>query len=337
MAFKRISPREKKKIKKHSEILPQKCSGVLYYINNNEILYFEKIIFLNPGQKMKLKKIKNTPSDYNPMTTSQVYIRNISDYSLLTADEEVTLANIIRHGTPEESLEAKKKLVQANLRLVVKITHEFMDRGLSKHDLISEGNIGLMTAAEKFDPSFGVKFSTYSIWWIKQSMRRAIADQSRTIRIPIQSLDKINRIQKAERELIQKLGRIPTNREISELSEISERTIKMLRNASVSTSSLNAQASDEMNLKVQDMINYSECDSPEEQLQESEQLEQLRLIIDELDDQEQQVIRMRYGIGIERPMTLEEVGDHLGCTRERVRQIQSKALAKLQLKRQRIL
>ena len=286
---------------------------------------------------MKLKKIKNTPSDYNPMTTSQVYIRNISDYSLLTADEEVTLANIIRHGTPEESLEAKKKLVQANLRRVVKITHEFMHRGLSKHDLISEGNIGLMTAAEKFDPSFGVKFSTYSIWWIKQSMRRAIADQSRTIRIPIQSLDKINRIQKAERELIQKLGRIPTNREISELSEISERTIKMLRNASVSTSSLNAQASDEMNLEVQDMINYSECDSPEEQLQESEQLEQLRLIIDELDDQEQQVIRMRYGIGIERPMTLEEVGDHLGCTRERVRQIQSKALAKLQLKRQRIL
>ncbi|MEG1980153.1 MAG: sigma-70 family RNA polymerase sigma factor, partial [Victivallaceae bacterium] len=258
---------------------------------------------------MKLKKIKSNPSDYNPMTTSQVYIRNISDYSLLTADEEVTLANIIRHGTPDESLEAKKKLVQANLRLVVKITHEFMERGLSKHDLISEGNIGLMTAAEKFDPAFGVKFSTYSIWWIKQSMRRAIADQSRTIRIPIQSLDKINRIQRTERELVQKLGRIPTDQEISEASEISERTIKMLRNASVSTSSLNVQASDEMSLEVQDMINYSECDSPEEQLQESEQLEQLRLIIDELDEQEQQVIRMRYGIGVERSMTLEEVGE----------------------------
>ncbi|MFA6659785.1 MAG: sigma-70 family RNA polymerase sigma factor, partial [Victivallaceae bacterium] len=153
---------------------------------------------------------KNTAND-NPMTISQAYMRNIVDYSLLTQDEEIKLAEEIKSSDPHIHEEARAKLIKSNLRLVVKIAGEFLNRGVSKHDLIAEGNIGLMIAAEKFDPAKGAKFSTYSTWWIKQHMRRAIATQSRTIRIPVQSIEKIAKINRAEKMFMQENDRMPND------------------------------------------------------------------------------------------------------------------------------
>lgn len=264
------------------------------------------------------------------MTTSQVYMRNIVDFELLSPDEEVQLAEAIHSGDQKAHDEAKAKIVRANLRLVVKIANEFMNRGLSKHDLISEGNIGLMTASEKFDPSKGAKFSTYSTWWIKQAMRRAIAEQSRTIRIPVQSVGKINKIKRAQRELKLETGKTPTDEEIAERLGLSPRTVRELRHASLNTSSLNEPIVDGESGEMQDFISDRPELSPDNVLGDIESLKHLYVLVERLSPREQQVLRMRFGLDGNPVMTLEDVGSAVGCTRERVRQIQNKAIKKLQ-------
>ncbi|MDD5697742.1 MAG: RNA polymerase sigma factor RpoD/SigA [Victivallaceae bacterium] len=279
---------------------------------------------------VKKKPGKKRSKEHNPMTTSQVYMRNIVDFALLSPDEEIQLAEAIHSGDQKAHDEAKAKIVRANLRLVVKIANEFMNRGLSKHDLISEGNIGLMTASEKFDPSKGAKFSTYSTWWVKQAMRRAIAEQSRTIRIPVQSVGKINKIKRAQRELKIELGRMPTNNEIAERLNLSLRTVAELRHANLNTSSLNEPIVDGETGEMQDFISDKPELSPDNVLGDVESMKHLYVLVDRLSEREKQVLKMRFGLDGNPIMTLEDVGTAVGCTRERVRQIQNKAIKKLQ-------
>ena len=279
--------------------------------------------------KMSAGKVAKKKQSDNPMTTSQVYMRNIIDFSLLSPEEEVKLAEEIKSDDKVVHDAARTKLVKANLRLVVKIANEFMGRGLAKHDLISEGNIGLMTAAEKFDPGKGAKFSTYSTWWIKQAMRRAIAEQSRTIRIPVQSVEKINRIKRAQKELAKTLGRNPTDQELADMLELSRRTVSELRHTNLSTSSLNEPIIHGEEGEIQDFIPDMQEHAPDRILGDSETLDLLRNLVEQLCPREREVLQMRFGLDGHQVMTLEEVGDAVGCTRERVRQIQNKAIKKL--------
>jgi RNA polymerase primary sigma factor len=277
-----------------------------------------------PGKKRK------PAMENNPMTTSQVYMRNIIDFALLSPDEEILLAADIHSGNQKAHDEAKSKMIRANLRLVVKIANEFMNRGLSKHDLISEGNIGLMTAAEKFEPDKGAKFSTYSTWWIKQAMRRAIAEQSRTIRIPVQSVGKINKIKRLQREIQTELGRPASDKEIAERLDLSTRTVRELRHASLNTSSLNEPIVNGEVGEMQDFISDKPELSPDNVLGDIESMKHLYVLVEKLCEREKQVLKMRFGLDGNPIMTLENVGIAVGCTRERVRQIQNKAIKKLQ-------
>jgi RNA polymerase primary sigma factor len=266
------------------------------------------------------------------MTTSQAYIRNITDFSLLSLDEENQLADEIQNSDKESEMyrSAKSKLIRANLRLVVKLAGEFVNRGVSKHDLIAEGNIGLMTAAEKFDPAKGAKFSTYSAWWIKQAMRRAIAEQSRTIRIPVQSIEKIGRINKATRELLGQFGRPPTDEELSLHLEMSRKTIADLRHTSLSTTSLNESTTSGENGEIQDFIPDNTESMPDKILSDTETFDHLKLLVDKLPERERKVLQLRFGLDGSKSLTLEDVGAIVGCTRERVRQIQNNAIKSLQ-------
>ncbi len=275
------------------------------------------------------KKKKRKAHDDNPMTTSQVYMRSILDYSLLSREEENQLADEIHQTDEVLSEEARAKLIKANLRLVVKIANDFANKGLPKHDLISEGNIGLMNAAQKFDPTKGAKFSTYSTWWIKQAMRRALAEQSRTIRVPIQSVEKIAKIKSVQKRLEEALGRNPSDEEIAVELDFSKRTVAELRYASLTTSSLNEPIVDGEQGEVGDFIADNEKNTPDQMLGDFESVDRLKALVDRLRDREKDVLTMRFGLNGSPQMTLEDVGEKLGCTRERVRQIQNKAIRKL--------
>jgi len=282
-----------------------------------------------PQAKRKPRGKKKTADEKNPMTTSQVYMRSILDYNLLTREEENQLADEIHAEDQGLSEEACAKLIQANLRLVVKIANDFANKGLPKHDLISEGNIGLMNAAQKFDPTKGAKFSTYSTWWIKQAMRRALAEQSRTIRVPIQSVEKIAKIKATQKRLNDELGRQPSDEEIAVELDFSRRTVAELRHASLTTSSLNEPIVNGEQGEVGDFIADNEKKTPDQMLGDFESVDRLKSLVEKLRDREKQVLTMRFGLSGSPQMTLEEVGEVLGCTRERVRQIQNKAIRKL--------
>jgi RNA polymerase primary sigma factor len=281
--------------------------------------------------KINVSGLRKKPAaNDNPMTISQAYMRNIIDYSLLSQEEEIQLAEEIRSPDPRIHEEAKSKLIQANLRLVVKLASEFLNRGVAKHDLIAEGNIGLMIAAEKFDPSKGAKFSTYSTWWIKQYMRRAIAAQSRTIRIPAQSIDKIVRIQRAQREFMQINDREPTDDEIAEMIDLNPKTVSELRRVNLTTSSLNELIKEGETDEIGSLVADAQASVPDSILGHAESMESLHQMIGRLAPRERDILNMRYGLEGGKVLTLEEVGEAVGCTRERVRQIQNKAIRKLQ-------
>ena len=257
--------------------------------------------------------------------TMKVYMREIGQIPLVSRTEEVDLAAEIAAG----SAAAREKLIKSNLRLVVKIAHDFKGLGLPLVDLISEGNIGLMKAVEKFDPSKGAKFSSYAAWWIKQSMRRALSNQSRTIRIPVQSAGKINKIKTARMRLAEQLGREPTDGEVANHLEFSERTVQALRMAELRTFSLQDPIQQGEESMFQDIIPDFATTTPDEQISEMETLRQLKRLIDRLDDRERLILVLRFGLSGSRPRTLEEVSKIIGRTRERVRQIQNQALTKL--------
>ena len=259
--------------------------------------------------------------------TMKVYMQDIGNIPLLTPEDEVVLAAEIKKGSDE----ARRKLIRSNLRLVVKIAHDFKGLGLPLLDLISEGNIGLMKAVEKFDPAKGAKFSSYAAWWIKQSMRRALANQSRTIRIPVQSAGKINRIKAARAKLSEALGREPSDGEIAEELEVSKRTVTGLKRADLRGISLHEPLLAGEDSKFEEVIADQNTISPEQQLGRNESLKRLKELLDQLDERESLVLRLRFGLDHDPPKTLEEVSRHVGRTRERVRQIQNQALAKLKM------
>ena len=261
--------------------------------------------------------------------TMKVYMQDIGQISLVSKDEEVTLAAQI-HGSDDAAHEAARAtLIQANLRLVVKIAHDFKGLGLPLLDLISEGNIGLMRAVEKFDPAKGAKFSSYAAWWIKQSMRRALANQSRIIRIPVQSAGKINKIKSIRTKLAEKLGREPTDAEIAKDLDFSERTVAGLRLADLRTFSLHDPIQQGEDGEFQDIIPDRSAQTPDRILSDVESVSRLVDLLGELDERERMILKMRFGLDGARPRTLEEVSQEIGRTRERVRQIQNQALTKL--------
>ncbi|MFA6929031.1 MAG: sigma-70 family RNA polymerase sigma factor [Lentisphaeria bacterium] len=257
--------------------------------------------------------------------TLKLYMQNISKYPLITTDEEAVLATLIAAG----DIDAKMKLVRSNLRLVVKIAHDFKGLGLPLLDLISEGNIGLMRATEKFDPTRGAKLSSYAAWWIKQAMRRALTNQSKTIRIPIQSASKIGKIQTAKGKLTESLGRSPTNKEIAVEAELTERTVKGLGLVKTSTVSLQAPFHQGEEGELKDIIADEKTPLPNEIIEDSEILAEMMKLTGQLEEREFIILNLRFGLQGEKPKTLEEVSRSVGRTRERVRQIQNQALGKL--------
>ncbi|MBR4675831.1 MAG: RNA polymerase sigma factor RpoD/SigA [Victivallales bacterium] len=257
--------------------------------------------------------------------TMKLYMQNIGQYPLVSPEEEIELAAKIKDGDDD----AKQKLIRSNLRLVVKIAHDFKGLGLPLLDLISEGNIGLMRAVEKFDPSKGAKLSSYAAWWIKQSMRRALANQARTIRIPVQSASKICKIQAAKVKLTEEYGRDPTDREIASEVNLTERTVTGLRLGKTTTISLHDPIQHGEDGEFRDIIPDDKSTAPDELVQDEETLSHMLKLTERLEKRERIILNLRFGLNGDRPKTLEEVSQTIGRTRERVRQIQNQALDKL--------
>jgi RNA polymerase primary sigma factor len=257
--------------------------------------------------------------------TMKLYMASIGKFELVDQKEEARLAKRIAKGDQE----ARARLINANLRLVVKIAHDFKGLGLPLLDLISEGNIGLMRAVEKFDPSKGAKLSSYAAWWIKQSMRRALANQARTIRIPVQSASKIGKIQNAKAKLTQTLGREPTDKEIANEINLTERTVIGLRQGKASTISLFDPIQNGAEGEFKDIIPDDKTIAPNDIIQDDETLALMMKMVSKLPERERVILKLRFGLDGEKPKTLEEVSHAIGRTRERVRQIQNQALERL--------
>lgn len=255
----------------------------------------------------------------------KIYMREMGQFSMLSAEKEVELANRIAEGDQS----AKNELVEANLRLVVSLARHYQGCGLSYQDLIQEGNIGLIKAAEKFDVSKGFRFSTYASWWIKQALSRAIADQSRTIRIPVHMTENINKFKKTERELLSKLNREPKIKEIADAMGISEKQAKEIQSYIVEPTSLDIQVGDDDDTTIGSFIEDTHFVNPESAYIKESNGDVVNAVLDTLSDREANILRLRFGIGGKKAMTLEEVGKEYGLTRERIRQIEAKALRKL--------
>lgn len=255
----------------------------------------------------------------------RMYLKEIGRVDLLTAEEEISLANRIEQGDEE----AKRRLAEANLRLVVSIAKRYVGRGMLFLDLIQEGNMGLIKAVEKFDYRKGFKFSTYATWWIRQAITRAIADQARTIRIPVHMVETINKLIRVQRQLLQDLGREPTPEEIAEDMDLTPDKVREILKIAQEPVSLETPIGEEDDSHLGDFIEDQDATSPSEHAAYELLKEQLEDVLDTLTDREENVLRLRFGLDDGRTRTLEEVGKVFGVTRERIRQIEAKALRKL--------
>ena len=308
------------------------------------------------GSSLKARRRQDAATVMLTGDPVRMYLKEIGKVDLLTAAEEVDLAMKIEAGTEatekleahergelelsrvelrrlnrveQVGLEAKQSLISANLRLVVSIAKRYVGRGMLFLDLIQEGNLGLIRAVEKFDYTKGFKFSTYATWWIRQAITRAIADQARTIRIPVHMVETINKLVRVQRQLLQDLGRDPTPEEIGEEMGMSAERIREIQKISQEPVSLETPIGEEEDSQLGDFIEDSQAVAPPEAASDSMLREQLEQVLDGLADRERKGIKLRFGLEDGHPRTLEEVGREFGVTRERIRQIESKTLAKL--------
>ncbi|WP_410514479.1 RNA polymerase sigma factor RpoD [Paenibacillus sp. BR2-3] len=279
--------------------------------NDNEEFSFDDDLSLPPGIKI------NDPV--------RMYLKEIGRVPLLSADDEVELAMRIKNGDEE----AKRRLAEANLRLVVSIAKRYVGRGMLFLDLIQEGNMGLIKAVEKFDHNKGFKFSTYATWWIRQAITRAIADQARTIRIPVHMVETINKLIRVSRQLLQELGREPSPEEIAAEMELTVEKVREIMKIAQEPVSLETPIGEEDDSHLGDFIEDQEALAPADAAAYELLKEQLEDVLDTLTEREENVLRLRFGLDDGRTRTLEEVGKVFGVTRERIRQIEAKALRKL--------
>jgi RNA polymerase primary sigma factor len=253
------------------------------------------------------------------------YLREIGRIPLLTPKQEIELAAKIRKGDGK----AREQMITANLRLVVKIAYDYVDLGLPLLDLISEGNIGLAKAVDRFDTTKGAKLSTYAIWWIKQAIKRALANQSKTIRLPVHLADKVAKVRRVSLQMSDELGREPTGDELGEELGIASDKVARLKSIGIRPASLDAPIDHEDSTEIGEMIGDEDAQTPFELLRDKNLLDEIDDIIEELNERERNIITQRFGLNGGRPKTLEHIGKNLGITRERIRQLQNIALMKL--------
>ncbi len=269
--------------------------------------------------------IQREASRYDGDTAIRLYLREIGQVKLLTPDEEIQLAARIKKGDKK----AREHMIKANLRLVVKIARDYEGIGLPLLDLISEGNIGLMKAVERFDPAKGGKLSTYGSWWIKQAIKRALANQSKTIRLPVHLVDKISKMRRVAMKLQEELGHEPTDEELAEEMGMTATRVRQMRQAAVRPASLDAPIGDDDSNNYSDIVQDENATSPYENLEDKTVTGMLQDMVKHLNEREATILRFRFGLDGGSEKTLEEVGEKFGVTRERVRQIQNLALKKL--------
>jgi RNA polymerase primary sigma factor len=255
----------------------------------------------------------------------KIYLREIGQIPLLTPEQEIDLAAKIKRGDKA----ARSLMIRSNLRLVVKIAHDYANLGLPLLDLISEGNIGLMKAVERFDPAKGGKLSTYAAWWIKQSIKRALANQSKTIRLPVHLVDKISKMRRVALQMSEELGREPTDEELAEEVGLSSSKVSQLKTVSIRPASLDAPISDDDTTEFGEIVGDMEALTPFERLRDQNLRDEVSDLLAVLDDREKKIIFSRFGLDGGKAKTLEEVGKKFGVTRERIRQLQNIALMKL--------
>ena len=302
------------------DLTSNEYNEVVDYLNN------EGITVELPEDEIKdsdLKQIINSVKVDDPV---KMYLKDIGTVQLLTADQEVELAKKILEGDEY----AKSELCERNLKLVVSIAKKYVNRSSMQFlDLIQEGNLGLLKAVEKFDYTKGFRFSTYATWWIRQAITRAIADQARTIRIPVHMVETIHRLSRVSKQLMQELGRDPSNAEIAERMGITEQRVCEIQKIAQDPVSIESPVGEEDESKIGDFLEDESTTSPSDDASQSLLKVQLMSVIETLTPREQKVIRLRYGLDDNHPRTLEEVGRDFNVTRERIRQIEAKALRKL--------
>jgi RNA polymerase primary sigma factor len=306
---------------RHSETLNQIQAGRIQSGCGVEVTV--RLIDVSPVQALKPFMVTDR---YNESSdTIQLYLREIGETPLLTREEEIKLAARVKRGDKR----ARERMIKANLRLVVKISHDYAKFGLPLLDLISEGNIGLMKAVERFNPRKGAKLSTYAALWIKQSIRRALSNQSKTIRLPVHVVDKVHKLQRARVELTESLGREPNDGELAEHLGLAPAKVAQLRTYGVTPTSLDAPIGDEDDHRFGDIVEDEGAFTPYELLRVKMMRQEIRQHIKYLTPREAEIIAMRFGLDGQPPRTLDEVGKKFKVTRERIRQIQELALGKL--------